>query len=648
MTARSVARRLGALVLSVPGARRVRALLRALHYLAAELRTIFAAAWRRSLQLRVAVSTLALCSGVVIVLGLLLQTEIADRLVQGKVAAARVQMETATAELERDLTGVNPDDEYVEGTLNKALDKLSVTTLTDQPSSQNAGDFRAVLATEDGRNGPQASAGRLDTIPPGLRRAVQSGALAMEFQTVDGVPMVIYGQPVHTAGRDLQFYLLFSLSAEQRTLTLVQSTLIVGGLVLILLLAAVTSLVTRQVVRPVQQAAEVAERFADGHLEERMPVKGDDEVARLAESYNEMAGSIQSQIRQLEEFGALQRRFTSDVSHELRTPLTTVRMAADVLFASRDQLPAALRRSSELLVEELDRFEALLADLLEISRLDAGMAELGAERTDMQSVVQHAVDAVRGLAEESGTPLELDVPAGVYAEIDPRRVERIVRNLVANALDHGEGKPIQIRLGADEQSVAVLVRDHGLGLKPGEAGLVFNRFWRADSSRARRSGGTGLGLSISLEDARLHGGWLQAWGEPGRGAAFRLTLPRSVGGELDGSPLPLVPTDEPLDTALLNTGPQAAVQISIDPVLLDGSGAQLVAEPAPPPAATTVDDPAGRNADPARNADSARDADPARDANAPDAAGSASGADAGAADSPDADQVTSAGIGDQR
>jgi two-component system sensor histidine kinase MtrB len=359
------------------------------------------------------------------------------------------------------------------------------------------------------------------------------------------------------------------MAAEQRTLNLVQSTLIVVGLVLILLLGAVTSLVTRQVVRPVQQAAEIAERFADGHLEERMPVKGDDEVARLGESYNEMAGSIQNQIRQLEEFGALQRRFTSDVSHELRTPLTTVRMAADVLHASREQFGPSLARSSELLVDELDRFEALLADLLEISRLDAGMAELGAERTDMASVVRHAVDAVRGLAEESGTPLELDVPPGVYAEIDPRRVERIVRNLVANAIDHGEGRPVRIRLGSDERTVAVLVRDRGLGLSPGEAGLVFNRFWRADSSRQRRSGGTGLGLSISLEDARLHNGWLQAWGEPGRGAAFRLTLPRAVGAELESSPLPLVPTDEPLDSVEDTTEARAAVSAEFhvaDPV----------------------------------------------------------------------------------
>jgi two-component system, OmpR family, sensor histidine kinase MtrB len=258
-----------------------------------------------------------------------------------------------------------------------------------------------------------------------------------------------------------------------------------------------------------------------------------------------MAGSIQSQIRQLEEFGALQRRFTSDVSHELRTPLTTVRMAADVLYASRDQLLPALRRSSELLVTELDRFEALLADLLEISRLDAGVAELGAERVDMNGVVARAVEAVRGLADESGTPLELELPAAVYADVDPRRVERIVRNLVANALDHGEGRPVRIELGSDEHTVAVLVRDHGVGLRPGEAGLVFNRFWRAEESRARRSGGSGLGLSIAIEDARLHGGWLQAWGEIGKGAAFRLTLPRTVGDTVTSSPLPLGPDDRP-------------------------------------------------------------------------------------------------------
>jgi two-component system sensor histidine kinase MtrB len=558
-------------------ARAVRGSVHGLGAIGLELGALVGAAWRRSMQLRVVVSTLALSAGVVLVLGLVLETQIADRLVAGKVAAARVQMESAATLLERDLSGVNPDGEDAQGKLNKALDRLTNVTLVDQPGTQNAGEYRAVLTTGQTPGRPESSAGMLSDVPPDLREAVSGGALAREFRLVDDVPMVIYGQPVRTAGRDLQFYLLFPLSAEQRTLRLVQSTLMVGGLLIILLLAAVTSVITRQVVRPVQQAAAVAERFADGHLEERMPVKGDDEVARLAESYNEMAGSIQAQIRQLEEFGALQRRFTSDVSHELRTPLTTVRMAADVLFASREELPPALRRSSELLVEELDRFEALLADLLEISRLDAGMAELVAETVDLRGVVLRAVEAVRGLAEESGTELELDVPAGVEAEVDSRRVERIVRNLVANALDHGEGRPVRITLGCSERSVAVLVRDHGLGLRPGEAGLVFNRFWRADSSRQRRSGGTGLGLSISLEDARLHGGWLQAWGEPGRGATFRLTLPRVAGAELDGSPLPLVPTDEP------STAPAPAPAAAGTPgPVLDGTGPVSALDPEPP------------------------------------------------------------------
>lgn len=544
------------------------------------------------MQLRVAVSTLVLCVGVVLVLGLVLQTQVADRLVQGKVLAARAQTEAAARLLQSGLSGVNPDDDQnALGTLNKALERLSIVSLTDQTGVRNAGDFRAVLATSESSSGVKAAAGDLSTIPLGLRRAVRAGMQARQFSTVHGAPMLIYGQPVATGGRELQFYLLFSMAAEQRTLTLVQSTLVVGGLLLILLLAAITTLVTRQVVRPVQQAADVAERFADGHLEERMPVKGDDEVARLAESYNEMASSIQNQIRQLEEFGALQRRFTSDVSHELRTPLTTVRMAADVLHASREQLPPALRRSSELLVDELDRFEALLGDLLEISRLDAGMAELGAERTDMRAVVLRSVEAVRGLAEESATTLQLDIPESVYAEIDPRRVERIVRNLVANAIDHGEGRPVQVRLGADERAVAVLVRDFGIGLRPGEAGLAFNRFWRADSSRARRSGGTGLGLSISLEDARLHNGWLQAWGEPGRGAAFRLTLPRTVGAELEGSPLPLVPTEEQLEATSSAVDSPSSEQVAEAPT----GHAATPSDPAEPPpdAAAASTDSAG-------------------------------------------------------
>jgi two-component system sensor histidine kinase MtrB len=538
----------------LPPARRVRGVVDRCRAVAVELGTLGAAIWRRSLQARVVVSTLALSATVVLVLGLVLQTQIAGRILQGKEADALSQAEAGRSVLERELAGVDPDREGAQGELNKALDRLTNASLANDAGSPSAGEFRAVLTTgprEAGgvaETGPdEVAAGAVADVPADLRGHVAGGALARRYVTISAggveIPTLIIGQPVRTAGRDLEFYLLFPLDSEQRTLSLVQSTLIVGGLVLLLLLAGIASLVTRQVVRPVRQAAEIAERFADGHLDERMPVHGNDEVARLAESYNEMASSIQTQIRQLEEFGALQRRFTSDVSHELRTPLTTVRMAADVLHASKDQLLPALRRSSELLVTQLDRFEALLADLLEISRLDAGVADLTAERVDVHGVVTRAVEAVRGFADESGTPLRLHLPTGVYADVDPRRVERIVRNLVANAVDHGEGRPVDVTLAGDDRAVAVVVRDHGVGLRPGEAALVFNRFWRAEESRARRSGGSGLGLSISIEDARLHGGWLQAWGEPGRGSAFRLTLPRSVGAPLVTSPLPLVPTD---------------------------------------------------------------------------------------------------------
>jgi two-component system sensor histidine kinase MtrB len=529
----------------VPLALRARRSIAQLRQLGTELTDAFNAVWRRSLQLRVVISTLALSTTVVLVLGFILQTQIAGRLLDNKEDDAQSRMETSRSVLERDLSGVDPDRDGAGGELNNALSQLTSTSVQGD-AAPTAGEFFAVLAATRSDGSDDLTAGRIQDVSPEMRDAVRQGLRVQRYWTVveDGVatPVLVEGQQVQTATRPIEFYLLFPLDAERRTLGLVQSTLIVGGLVLLLLLAGIASIVTRQVVHPVRQAAEIAERFSEGYLDERMPVRGEDEVARLAESYNEMASSIQSQIDQLEEFGALQRRFTSDVSHELRTPLTTVRMAADVLYASRDALLPALRRSSELLVNELDRFEALLADLLEISRLDAGVAELGAERTDLGAVVNRAVEAVHGIADQSGTPIEVTLPpGGAVAEIDPRRVERIVRNLVSNAIDHGEGRPIEVLVDADELAVAVLVRDHGAGLRPGESELVFNRFWRAEESRARRSGGSGLGLAISIEDARLHGGWLQAWGEVGRGSEFRLTLPRTVGGLLQGSPLPLGP-----------------------------------------------------------------------------------------------------------
>jgi two-component system sensor histidine kinase MtrB len=256
-----------------------------------------------------------------------------------------------------------------------------------------------------------------------------------------------------------------------------------------------------------------------------------------------MASELEKQINTLEELSAVQQRFVSDVSHELRTPLTTVRMASEVLYEARDDFDPVAARSAELLQNELDRFEALLNDLLEISRFDAGAAQLTVEEVDLRDLVQQVVEANAPLAETNNTKIAVHESGEAKAEVDTRRIERILRNLLVNAIEHSEGHPIDILIESDDAAVAVAVRDHGVGFEASQARQVFHRFWRGDAARARTVGGTGLGLAIAMEDANLHGGWLTAWGRPGMGAQFRLTLPRKVGAILETSPLPLVPRD---------------------------------------------------------------------------------------------------------
>ena len=364
--------------------------------------------------------------------------------------------------------------------------------------------------------------------------------------SVDTEPGVVVGSQVALPADSQTYtlYYLFPLQEEQETLGLVSQALLTAAALLLVLVAGLTWLVTRQVVTPIRMARRVAERLAAGQLQQRLRVSGEDDLARLATSFNQMATSLQRQIRQLEELSRVQRRFVSDVSHELRTPLTTVRMAGDVLHDAREEFDPTTARAAELLQTELDRFETLLVDLLEISRFDAGAAVLDTEDVNLVDVAHRVADTTKALADQRGTRLVVKAPQHpCLAEADVRRVERIVRNLVTNAIDHAETGDIVIHVAADDHAAAIAVRDYGVGLASGESAMVFNRFWRADPARARTTGGTGLGLSISLEDTHLHGGWLQAWGRPGEGAQFRLTLPRRAGGVLRQSPLPLVPTD---------------------------------------------------------------------------------------------------------
>ena len=374
-----------------------------------------------------------------------------------------------------------------------------------------------------------------------------SGAEVIDHRT----PGLLYGAQfqlpsVNGSGSigTVQLYYAFPFTTESQALSFDNEMIAIAGAVLVLALAGVAWFVTRLVVTPVRQAAGIAERLADGRFDERMRVRGEDDLARLATAFNTMAGNLQRQIRKLEELSRVQRRFVSDVSHELRTPLTTVRMAADVLHDAREDFSGPTARSAELLQTQLDRFEELLGDLLEISRFDAGAAVLDAEPVDLRLLARRVVDSSAVLAERKGAEVRIVAPdTPCVAEIDPRRIERILRNLVVNSIEHSEGRPVVIKVAAAGDAVAVAVRDYGVGLKPGESSLVFGRFWRADPARARTTGGTGLGLAISLEDAHLHHGWLQAWGEPGGGSQFRLTLPRTAGLELVRSPIPLEPDD---------------------------------------------------------------------------------------------------------
>ena len=269
----------------------------------------------------------------------------------------------------------------------------------------------------------------------------------------------------------------------------------------------------------------------------------EDVIAILARSFNRMADSLQKQITKLASVSKMQQRFVSDVSHELRTPLTTIKLAGDVIFASREKLEPAAKRSAELMHDQIERFEVLLNDLLEISRYDAGAVAADLEIQDMNGIVGSAIAGLEPLAQSRGSQITIDIPSGsVDVEVDGRRIERLIRNLLANAIEHGESRPINVAVGLSDSAVAVSVTDSGVGMTRAEVDRVFDRFWRADPARKRTTGGTGLGLAISLEDTQLHGGWLQVWAKPNEGASFRLTLPRRQGMVFTQSPLPLPPT----------------------------------------------------------------------------------------------------------
>ena len=320
---------------------------------------------------------------------------------------------------------------------------------------------------------------------------------------------------------------------------MVQWTLVFGGTFSLILIGFFSFIVTTWLVRPVKYAADVSEIIAQGDLTRRLPVKGTDVVAIWAGSFNRMADSLKEKIEDLDQLSQMQQHFVSDVSHELRTPLTTMRISTDILYGERETFPAETKRAAELLHEQIDRFDRLLSDLLEISRYDAGLT-LQLERFDVNAVVGYSLDGIQQLAESKSVRLIADIPSGpVYCEVDPRRIDRVLNNLLTNAVEHSEGKPVKIAVAENETAVAITVTDNGIGMDIEESAKVFDRFWRADPSRKRTTGGTGLGLAIALEDALAHRGKLEVTAELGVGSSFRLTIPKRQDIEEYESPLPL-------------------------------------------------------------------------------------------------------------
>lgn len=535
--------------------------------------------WRRSLRFRTITITLLLTSFAIFITSLIMALVIQNNLFESRRdevladslrAVAEAQTRVDSAEVADDSSGLRALWRDVQDTIPRASSSSRVIAfpIDDPPVGSGVQGFRTTdLSGEVITNGLRE---RVVSFPD--RQSWQSIAIPMPDGST--APGIVVGQQLFLPGVGaFEVYIAYDLADSQQTLQFVQSTLWAAGIILIAIVAGISWIVLRLVSTPIIEAAETSARLAAGDLDVRLPVQGEDELATLAQSFNAMADSIEAQIKELGELSLVQQRFVSDVSHELRTPLTTIRLAADMLNDQRDQFDPTTNRTAELLHTQVQRFEVLLADLLEISRYDAGSVQLELEATSLAGLAEDIVEQMRPLADERGSELRVVAPGGYSpVDMDPRRVRRVLRNLVGNAIEHGEGQPIVVTVDSNQHAVAVGVRDFGLGMTPEDAERVFDRFWRADPSRQRTIGGTGLGLSIALGDATLHGGTLMVWSELAVGTNFVLTLPRGS-HELHGpSPVPLEP-QQALDDVNLTQPIQLTElrEISFtDPIDIDG------------------------------------------------------------------------------
>ncbi|MDJ1372559.1 sensor histidine kinase [Gulosibacter molinativorax] len=512
--------------------------------------------WGTSLPFRTTLIAVVLTTATVVVVAVVMGNTIARDLYTSRadqvLQEADHAVNTAQAAFDQ---GLETDELAITALRTQALD----AALAQAPNASGFAFYRADNSAESDTVLQDIASGTVpqDLVSDEIRAALQADPQTTVYQSVsldseDGrpEPALVVGSTVTvpTAGT-YELYLVYSMQSSQDTLDFVQRTLTISMAILVLMVGAIVGGIMRAVIRPIRVAAQTSRKLAAGHLEERIPEQGQDDIGTLARSFNDMADNLQRQIEQLEDLSQVQQRFVSDVSHELRTPLTTIRLAAGIVYARKDELEPTVARSAELLQDQIERFELLLADLLEISRYDAGAVQLLRKPNDLTLLAEDVIEGMTQVAADQGEALILRATSThIEAEFDERRVNRVIRNLVANAIEHGEGKPILVSVDGNATAVAISVRDYGVGMTDEQQTQVFSRFWRADPSRKRTMGGSGLGLAISQEDAQLHNGRLELWSAPELGSNFRLTLPRHVDEPIVSSPLPLVPDDAGAET----------------------------------------------------------------------------------------------------
>lgn len=372
-------------------------------------------------------------------------------------------------------------------------------------------------------------------IPPELRRAVAGGDIAWQRVVWQGEPNLIIGAPLLIVEPDrttrvsgIEVYTARSLLPEQRSIDRLAALAWLTGTAALAFAVVLALLATRGVLRPVRELGRAARLLGEGELRTRIAVRGSDELADVARTFNNTATELERHVKQLREMEADARRFVADVSHELRTPLAALASVADVLDEEAAQLPEPAGTAARLVSQETHNLTRLVNDLIEISRFDSGVATLALDDVDVAELVR-ATLRTRGWSE----PVHTELPPAVTARLDPRRVDVILANLVGNALRHGE-PPVSVRLSADPHWIALEVRDHGPGLDEAVLPHVFDRFYKANAARTR-SEGSGLGLAIARENARLHRGDLTVTNAPDGGARFTLRLPRRA-HDPDGGP----------------------------------------------------------------------------------------------------------------